>query len=519
MSDSGYPYPPNSDKTAKDGSRSAQGAITTDYHAIGIPSRPMGKIVSANGRTTGHYPPGPAGGESTIFRFDLALVDLNMVYETTSDGPTKTAVFASFGNRPRPDPRDPDSYCNGFVVLGFHKNNLTEPATGNYQANMGSFRAMSKMSSVQTAGAGNVPYDNPKRICAGDPAIWMPPEDNGGTANSGMYGPKNEQRALPYLAPLHWSLIASAVNNVNLAMLHLHAKGLALPSPAMGPDSYGQTSSKGTWNEAAREKARLYAVVAASFLVVWIQKGYVKVLTPSVSMLEALKDKFESEVSAAIDNNDLVLAQTLLDQYKKNKAKYSAGHNSKSFDDENRHQLFYFDPNKRDIGYGGTLGVYAVNRETEHYVQIGLKLSGNDTSSTSLNKEKLRGNSMEWMLQNLGLGGVHSGHVDPSTRKTTYDALRLACSGSLGPDFKLDAQQYLRITQDFVNAQWSSVMEAFKGHLEACHVGESVESQRLRDSLTRRIVGRALTSSTGGGELTAPNMGPTVDIDFGAHAV
>lgn len=515
----GYRLPPKSDKRGRDGQRTAQGAVTTDYLVVPIPSKPLAN----RGKSTGHYYAGPPGSESVILRFDLAIVDRSAVHETTSSGPSKTAAFASFGNRPLPDPADPDEFCNRYAVVGFHKNNLTDPESGNFRGNMGTFRANSKTSAVQVAGGVNMPYTCPKQLNAGDPVLWMPPNNNNNGSGSGSgsysFGPESDKRALPYLAPLHWSLVGDMVHNVNLAALHHQVKGVSLPSHMRNPKDYGQDSSKGTWKEAAREKIRMWSAVAGSFATVWIQRGYVQALTPTASMLAALKEKFEAEVIAAAKGGDIAEIQAVTQVYENQKKRYVGSFDSKSFDEDNRHELFYYDPNRRDVGAGGVPGIYSVNRETEHYVDLGLRMSGGDTSSASLNKERMRGNSIEWMLQNLALDGSYLGHGDPSSRKTNYDAMRLCCSGSLPPAEKVDVQQYLKVSQDYVNPQSSSICEAFKGHLEACHVGETVCYHKQRGSIMSRQVGRALTSSIGTPGPVDPNNGPTVDIDFGQHAL
>jgi hypothetical protein len=327
------------------------------------------------------------------------------------------------------------------------------------------------------------------------------------------------------ISPLHWSLLRECLKQLQIAALHLQSQGLPMPSVTMSAADYGTSAARGTWRFAAKEKVRGVSCSLAAGLVVLHRKGYVQLMTPTISKRAALKDRFVYEVTKALKKGgtgDVAAAQQALARYEDAMKRRSNGSDVADYDYDHRHTGFYHDPNSDDIGEEGDAHIYALNRESESYMDIGAKMyGGSDTHSNTLNEAKIHQHAVEWMIQNLGLagnsGGGGGGYRDTTIAETMQDVLKLLFMGSLNAADRADAVAYLNSWEDYVSPQRSPAKEAFKTHLMNHVVGEAISHQQLRDSLVKRVWATALTSAIGTDEKTKFGVGSLLDVDIGRN--
>lgn len=486
----------------RSGPRSIQAAISADYAAAGLPPKPPGAVCYQQ------FPPGTMVSR----RGDLAFTDRRMGFVTTSSGPVDTSIFASWANRPKPKRDDLDAYCSNFTMVGIVKNDTTDPVSGLTAQNGGVTRINQQKIAVQLTGSTTIPCNSQQSIQVGDPVMWSPPHEH---TDNGIV-------PVGRVEPLNWQCCTSIVKHMLISMLwHYREKVSISVTEHVGPNACKANScyTLGTWGTASREKARFFLTIAMAALIIFSRKGYIKIMSPTVSKKEALKDKLIHDISAGLKNKTLneddVLA--LIRTYDGIVEDLSNGHDVADYDNKNRHTAFYHDPTSKDLGEDDTIGIYTFDRE-EDLLVVSSKMM-QDTRSHDVKKSKETQNALNWMIQNLGLAGGSQGFggSQDMTAYTNYEFLRFASYGALTDDEKIDVKSAIMFPEDYVNLEGNPIKDAYLIHLTNSVTGEAISSQQLRDSVMHRVFGTAISSHKG---VTGNNSGDaTLDVDVGIRSL
>lgn len=492
----------------KDGDRSHQASITTDLIALPIPNR------IGSGSTEDVYEATPAQCPSVMMRGDLAVVDTEEQLIVTSSGPSGSGCFASFGNREKPQLNKQDEFCKKYRIVGVIKNTETDPGGAMFGPNGGVPRINSTQVSVQVAGATTLKYNHPsKPTVMGDLVIWYPPEPN-----KAHY--RRDERPVPIIGPLQWSLMVDTIKNVCVAMLNIQQNGSLKLYPS--EKSYGKNGngSPAIWRNVAAERKRAILVHVMTALFVLVKRGYVTILTPKISKEMALKDRLVADILEAEHKNKngvKDITQNVVDAVERYRTALSGRASGDDSDNKASQQYFRYNPSAQRSGAMNQIEV--INRDRENSLQTYLNVGGRDTLQGTMSKDSLQQDSLVWMVENLGLAGGRSGCGASYNREpidhVIYDILRVCSVGATGD---VTALELLKSRAGLLGVEENHSLDAFVAHLKNHLAGEEIAHMELREGLLNRGVGYALSSSAGlMNSSTTVSMTPTIDVVLGGR--
>ena len=480
-----------------DGDRSNQASISADIYLDRIPPQPSGGI---------YYKAGATGAPSSVLRGDLILVIVGQDNMVTATGRLSSTGFASLAHRLIPPEDKVDEFCAQFRCVGVSKNHKTDP-DGFFGPNHGSYRIGSSQVAVQIAGSCTLAYTGDRPVMVGDLLMWSPPE----------YNPnyRRDERPLPVLGPLHWSICNSTLRLVCLKMIQLQTAKIPLPvvsSESNILNDQGLTDQ--LWSNAASQRKRKILVLIMSGLVILAKRGYITILTPKVTKATAYKErlihKVEKAMSGGISDEDVGKStRTAHEEYKK--AMNSLKENPES-DGENGH-FYKFNPlhlnNSNVLTRGLEGGMEIVNRE-DHFTIVSETIIGENTLPEAMNRDNNLEQSLVWMIRKFGLDGsttFNRGRIE----NTILDILKLTSASVLPQE---DVDQYTRSRYGMFGNS-SKPMDNFKHHLKTFLAQEEISHMKMRDTLFKRVVGQALSSvhsaeENGGDRKIDVNLGITI---------
>ena len=494
-----------SDNYEYDGSRSNQAAVTIDLYVQPVPGK--------SSDTRGHYyKSGAENAQSAVLRGDWAVVEVDRNLMMTESGPLNSACFASFANREAPSVDDPDAFCNKYRVVGAFKNTMTNPEDAFFAAHQGIPRIASQQAAIQAAGSCTVPYTRNQPVMIGDPVIWYPPEVKPSH--------RRDERPLPELGPLHWSLLNNLIRSICVCMLHLQSgkksrKALQFhQDPVYKPSN--DSEMPGTWAAAAMERKRSILITVMAALYILVKRGYLLILSPKISKELAFKER----LIARLQTLDKTPGATANDW----KAVY--GEYTKSMDslkndsekDKGNFNYYYYETNSAanqhsSSGFGAQeADIRKVNRDND-WAAVTNAVIG-DTTKEAMDKDKKQEASLVWMIQNFGLGNNPDGYREQAANNTIFDILSLLSSCAVEGS-EVNTYTSSRGTQ-FYASDTSKDVTNFKSHLKNYTAEQEVAYMRLRDSICRRTVGQALSSACAGRNAgKTGESGCTLDINIG----
>jgi hypothetical protein len=492
------------------GDRSAQAEITTNLAVVPVP-RGNGDYDSDL------YPAKPATAPSVVMSGDLLIIDTHMFSSVTSTGKPSTGCFASFANREKPKPGKEDEWCGRYRVIGVAKNVLTDPGGAYSVPNGGIPRINSQRVAAMVGGSFTVKYTNPEPVIIGDAVIWHPPPEKKPIGSK-------DPRPTPVLGPLDWRIMENVMRNVCVCMLATHGGGSSALSGAPASASASGKASASLVN-CARERKRSILVTIMVGLMILVRRGYVLILTPSVTKEMALKDalvrRMEDVVRAKATEKDKVAAmEAALVEYARRTSKTE----NDLGDNEGSHDFYYHDKKKPSGGGPKTanplgapqlpLGKYS--REGATFDVASHAVVGLDTSKESTRREEVQENSLAWMISNLGLAGPSNFARNHVTSRTIYDVLLLDSLGALEEDDQLRALNLAKSRRGRSGMTEPLEVQAFLKHVRGHLAGQEVAWTELRDEMSRRIVATALSSSIGTSDAVGrEDDQATLDINFG----
>jgi hypothetical protein len=489
-----------------DGDRSQQAAITYDFNIIPVPH--------ASGTGADCYPAKPEAGMAVALRGDLALIPTKNVLAYTSNGPMETGVVTTMANRPRPEPGQEDEWCAEFIVGGVVKNELTDPNSAMFIPNGGVPRIASTSVAVQAYGGITVPYNNPELpVQIGNAVIYGPP------AAKGINDYSREDRPIPTLGPLHWSMVKGILRNICIAMLKFHEHPKYIGNHGDGSTDYSEGDApKDKWLAVAKERKRSILVTIMVGLWILFKRGFISILTPSVTKETAVKDRFIHQMRLLSQSGkgkiDSTTAEKFVEQLENslNAVKEQAV----QMDEERGNNASYYshDPLVSIPGNPTEDGIRTNRRDDENLMTFTIART---TYATDLHQSEVDDRSLDWMIGTLGLGG--SNNRIKVAKNTITDILEMHSSQSLNEEDSGQLDSYFTSTRNaMIPRQPSDSITTFFMHVRNAPHGENMTYQMIRDMVTNRIVGYALSSSNSTQNAsTAFNASPTVDLVLGGR--
>lgn len=536
-----------------DGPAPAQATITID-NRVATPMELRGSARSPHGV----YPETPNAGAYSIMREDIMLAQVDDSDRENRYSQEEMGVFGTFAGQDQPDPRNIDDYCQKFMFVGLAKNTLTNADDANFMASQGTPRPNSLIAASYIDGGWGKQYTNHYGIRFGDILIWEPPSPTVRgmtTGGSSSVISNTKERLVAKLRPLDWTGFSLFYSKIGAYLLDYDSKGELPLSDLLQQGEFGKYKYDGMANkQCALHTKRNIMTNAACSIKVLQERGYLEVITPNETKkraaLQALYHTVNSQfkkthtanlvgtrdraTAFAASNNlnpssDQEMVNTaivVLHDIQKALKSYLAvvddiDSNISAYDEMDEEDSVAFSPKKFSNyanDYSNEVYSEPLPRNSENFEEYKLasyedEMSMNLEAITTM--KKLKDSSFGWLTTIMGLG---SDSMIQEHHHVTHDIIKMVENRNAMPS---STEMYFSTYENLSNGLRSGDVDelSFKEHAKQASVGMWASWEMCKRALECRIVGRATSVASGGGNEGYKSRDERIDLVIGRHYI